>query len=90
MREICCYSQEKYDFKVIFSERRFLLKDEIKQIMKMRGIKHKDLAEKLGISSENLSHQMKRDNFRIKDLEKIAVILNCDFKYFFIPKENNK
>lgn len=67
--------------------------EQIKKVMQIKGIKQKDLAEKLGISSVNLSQQFKRDNFRIKDLIKIAEILECEFTYNFgnnnTKRENN-
>lgn len=66
--------------------------EQIKKVMQIKGIKQKDLAEKLGISSVNLSQQFKRDNFRIKDLIKIAEILECEFTYNFgnnNTRENN-
>ena len=56
--------------------------------MKLRGIKQKDLAEKLGISDVNFSQQLSRNNFRINDLQKIAEILNCEFKAFFVLKDD--
>lgn len=62
--------------------------NEIKKIMKLRKMTQVELAKKLGIKQDNLNHQFKRDNFRINDLQKIAEILNCEFKAFFVLKDD--
>ena len=45
-----------------------------------------ELAEKLGKSQANLSKQMKRSNFRVSDMEKIADALGYEFTYEFKRK----
>lgn len=45
-----------------------------------------ELAEKLNKSQANFSKQMKRSNFRISDMEKIADALGYEFTYEFKRK----
>ena len=63
--------------------------EQIRNIMKIRGMKQKDLADALGISTVNLSQRLSKDNFRTNELEKIAEILNCELKCFFVIKDNS-
>lgn len=58
----------------------------IKKIMLDESIKQTDLAEKLGMSKANLSSQLLRDSFRIKDIEKIADALGYDAEMNFIKR----
>jgi len=44
------------------------------------------LAAKLGLSKENFHAQLKRDNFRVTDIEKIANALDYNVKISFIDK----
>ena len=52
----------------------------IKQIMIDKDIKVKDLATKLGITSQVLSNKLYRDTFTYNDYIKIANILGCSVK----------
>ena len=45
-----------------------------------------ELAEKLNKSQANFSKQMKRSNFRVSDMEKIADALGYEFTYEFKRK----
>ena len=45
-----------------------------------------ELAEKLNKSQANFSKQMKRSNFRVSDMEKIADALGYEFIYEFKRK----
>lgn len=45
-----------------------------------------ELAEKLNKSQANFSKQMKRSNFRVSDMEKIADVLGYEFIYEFKRK----
>ena len=45
-----------------------------------------ELAEKLNKSQANFSKQMKRSNFRVSDMEKIAEALGYEFIYEFKRK----
>ena len=60
-------------------------------LVKRGNISEAELARRLGISPQNLNNKMKRDNFTISDLEKIAEVLGCEFKSFFeIPETNEQ
>lgn len=58
----------------------------IKLICANEDVSLTELAEKLGKSQANLSKQMKRSNFRISDMEKIADALGYEFTYNFKRK----
>lgn len=55
------------------------MSEKIKIIVKRRGITMGELAERLGISRQNLSNKLSRDNFSEKELREIAEKLNCEF-----------
>lgn len=60
--------------------------EKIKAKMKEKGIKQGEIAEKLGISKENMSQRMKKNNWRINELKQIAEILKCKLKCEFEDK----
>lgn len=62
----------------------------IKALCAIRGIEQKELAKKLGVSQPVLSKKYKLDNWREKDLQDIAQLLNADYKGVFILKEDGK
>lgn len=64
--------------------------EKIKIALIKRGMTVKDLAEKLGCTSQNLSGKFKRDNFSEKELQEIAAALNCRFYGCFINNENGE
>ena len=57
--------------------------EKIKIIAARRGMSISDIARALGKSPANMLNQLKRDDFRVSDLEKIAAVLGvqfvCDF-----------
>lgn len=57
--------------------------EKIKIIAARRGMSISDIARALGKSPANMLNQLKRDDFRVSDLEKIAAALGvrfvCDF-----------
>lgn len=59
-------------------------------LVKRGNISEAELARRLGISPQNLNNKMKRDNFTVSDLEKIAGVLGCEFKAFFEISETNE
>lgn len=61
--------------------------EKIKEKLKEKGLKQGELAKELEISKENISQRMKKDNWRINELERIAEILKCDLICEF--KEKN-
>lgn len=52
----------------------------IKQLMQERNMKVKELADAMGLSAQNMSNKLYRDNFSYNEVAKIADILNCDVK----------
>ena len=53
-------------------------------LVKRGNISEAELARRMGISPQNLSYKMKRDNFTEKDLRAIAKALNCTLEISFI------
>ena len=52
--------------------------EQLKIVLKRENITAAQLADMLGISSQNLFQQMKRDNFREKDIKKICDLIGYD------------
>lgn len=48
-----------------------------------------DLALKLGVTRQNLSNKLTRNNFAENDISKLADALNCDFEIKFIDRDTN-
>ncbi len=57
--------------------------EKIRIIIKRRNITLSQLAESLGMSRQNLSNKMSRDNFSEKELQDIAEALNCSYQANF-------
>ena len=57
--------------------------EKIKVILGRRGMTLAELADKTSQSRPNLSNKMTRDNFSEKELQGIAVVLNCTFGTVF-------
>lgn len=56
-------------------------------LIKRGNLSEAELARRLGISPQNLNNKMKRDNFTVSDLERIAEVLGCKFNTSFeIPE----
>lgn len=64
--------------------------EKIKIAMLKTGVSVKDLASKLGCSSQNLSGKFKRDNFCEKDLNDIAEAMGCRFEGRFVKKDTGE
>lgn len=62
----------------------------IKTILLERNMTIKELAGKIGISPNNLSNKLSRDNFSEKDLHDIADALNCDYSGIFTFRDTGK
>ena len=52
--------------------------EQIRIILKRQGHNIEWLADKLGMSRQNLSQQMKRANFKENDMKRIAAALDCN------------
>jgi DNA-binding Xre family transcriptional regulator len=64
--------------------------EKIKIVLIKRNMSVKELSEKIGCSSQNLSNKFKRDNFSINELEQICNILNCDLKIEFVLRDSGE
>lgn len=62
------------------------IEKEIKKILIEKDMLLKDLAEKLGVSYQNLYNKMQRNNFRVSELEEILNALGYDLKLKFIKR----
>ena len=54
------------------------IRNDIRKLMIDKDIKLKELAEKIGNSSSNLSNKLNRNDLYTKDLKKIAEALECE------------
>lgn len=53
--------------------------EKIKIIAKRKGITITELGKRLNIGTQNMSNQLKRDNFTEKQLKNIAKALGCEY-----------
>lgn len=61
--------------------------EEIKIWLIRKNVSHSELATRLGISSQNLSNKMKRDDFKISEIKEIADALGMEFAWSVKEKE---
>ena len=60
----------------------------IKDILKQKGLKQNDLADRLGINRVSLSRILSNKNdMRVSTITKIAEAIGCDVAEFFSPAE---
>ncbi len=64
--------------------------EKIKIVLKRRGMTLGQLADRLGVSRQNLSNKMSRDNFTEKDLLEIAKALECTFTATFTMNDTGE
>ncbi len=62
----------------------------IKIILDKRHMSITELASKVGISRQNLTNKFARDNFSEKELQQIAIALNCKFDTQFTMLDTNE
>ena len=53
-------------------------------MLKQQGLSQKELAKRLDIAESTLSKKMKLDNWREKDLYRIAEVCDCKYEGKFI------
>ena len=53
-------------------------------LVKQGNLSEAELARRLGIAPQNLNRKLKRDNFTVKELEKIAAALDCNYEGNFV------
>ncbi len=64
--------------------------EKIKVVLKRRGMTLGDLADKTSQSRQNLSNKISRDNFTEKDLQAIAVALDCTYTASFTMNDTGE
>ena len=64
----------------------------IKHLLIEKNITITQLAQLLDTTPQNLTNKLSRDNFKEKNLQQIADVLNCKFEAKFIieDEQNNK
>ncbi len=61
--------------------------EKIRIVLKRRGMRMGDLAEKTGQTRQNLSNKMSRDNFSEKEIKQIAAALDCEYEAYFVMRD---
>lgn len=60
----------------------------IKEVLKQRGLKQNDLADRLGINRVSLCRLLSdKNDMRVSTIKKIADAIGCDVADFFKPTE---
>lgn len=59
------------------------ISEKIKILCSRAGLSLSDVARAVGDSPQNFTQKLKRDNFRVSDLEKIAAVCGYAFIYDF-------
>ena len=62
------------------------IEKEIRKILLDEDIEIKELASRLNTSQQNISAKLKRNNFTVKDVEKMLNVLGYELKIEFIKK----
>ena len=60
--------------------------EQVRTILHRKNMTVDNLAGILGMSRQNLWQQLNRDNFKEKDMERIAEALSCDLSIELIEK----
>lgn len=64
--------------------------EKIKIVLKRRNMTLGELADKTGQSRQNLSNKISRDNFTEKDLQVIAMALDCTYTASFTMNDTGE
>jgi len=67
-----------------------MMTEKIRIAMIKKNISVKELAARLGCTSQNLSGKFKRDNFSERELQEIAAVLDCTFEGRFIRNDTGE
>lgn len=62
----------------------------IRSLMIKTGVPHVELAKRLEMSSQNLSNKLRRDDFKVSELLRIAEVLNVKYKGYFELEDGTK
>lgn len=66
------------------------ISEQIKVLCVRSNISAAELARRIGTTPQNLSNKMKRESFKISDLETIAKAVNCRFERNFVTDSGEK
>ncbi len=66
-----------------------MFSEKVSLLLVKRGMKKKDLAEKLGCSRTTLHKKMKNDIFDEDEMKTIAEILNCTYEINLIMNDTH-
>ena len=64
--------------------------EKIKILCKRQKITLTSVAKELGLSIQNFSNKLTKNNFDENELNKIATIINCTYESHFILNESNE
>lgn len=70
--------------------KRFEVTKYIKRCLEIQEITSAELAERLGITRQNLWNKFRRNNMKISDMENIACVLGCRLQIDFIDKRTDQ
>ena len=59
-------------------------------LVKRGNLSEAELARRMGLSPQNLSNKMKRDNFSDRELRSVAAALGCEYKNAFVISETGE
>lgn len=67
-----------------------MMTEKIRILMIKKNISVKELASRLGCTSQNLSGKFRRDNFSEKELQEIASAMDCSFEGRFVRNDTGE
>lgn len=67
-----------------------MVSEKIRILLIKRKMTMSELADKIGITPQNLSNKLKRDNFSENELISISNALNCKIEITFKMEESNE
>ena len=57
------------------------------QCVKLDNISDAELGRRCGWTSSNVHDRLKRNSWKVEDLEKVAAALNCSLQIDFVPRK---
>ena len=67
-----------------------MFREKIELVLVKRQMSKSDLAKQMGMTTQNLYRNLKRDNFSEDDMRKIAETLNCDLDVSMILRDTHE
>lgn len=67
-----------------------MMTEKIRILMIKKNVSVKELASRLGCTSQNLSGKFRRDNFSEKELQEIASAMDCSFDGRFVRNDTRE